>query len=59
VAVTVTINIARSQDEADRQARGENVINSQFEEDRLAAEEAAADMLEGGSGQADLGGDYE
>ena len=50
VTVTVTINIARSQDEAERQARGENVITSQFEEDRVAAEEAAADMLEGGAG---------
>ncbi len=31
VVVTVTLNIARSQDEAERQARGENVITSQFE----------------------------
>ena len=52
VTVTVSINIARSQDEAERQARGENVITSQFEEERLAAEEAAADLLEGGAGQA-------
>ena len=52
VTVTVSINIARSQDEADRQARGENVINAQFEEDRLADEQAAADLLEGGAGQA-------
>lgn len=50
VLVTVTLNIARSQDEAERQARGENVINSQFEEDRAADEQAAADMLEGGAG---------
>ena len=50
VTVTVTLNIARSQDEADRQARGENVINSQFEEDRAADEQAAADMLAGGAG---------
>ena len=50
VTVTVTLNIARSQDEAERQARGENVINSQFEEDRAADEQAAADMLEGGAG---------
>jgi large subunit ribosomal protein L9 len=56
VIVTVTLNIARSQDEADRQARGENVLNSQFEEDRQAAEEAAADMLEGGAGSHE--GDY-
>ncbi len=50
VTVTVTLNIARSQDEADRQARGENVINSQFEEDRAADEQAVADMLQGGAG---------
>ena len=50
VTVTVTLNIARSQDEAERQARGENVINAQFEEDRIADEEAAADLLEGGAG---------
>ncbi|PZQ64785.1 MAG: 50S ribosomal protein L9 [Phenylobacterium zucineum] len=52
VTVTVTLNIARSADEAERQARGENVINSQFEEERLAADQAAADLLEGGAGQA-------
>ncbi len=56
VTVTVTLNIARSQDEAERQARGENVINSQFEEDRLADEEAQADLLEGGAGS--IEGDY-
>jgi len=50
VSITVNINIARSQDEAERQARGENVITSQFEEDRAADAEAAADMLEGGAG---------
>jgi large subunit ribosomal protein L9 len=51
VASTVKINIARSQDEAERQARGENVIASQFEEEQQIAAEAAADMLEGGAGQ--------
>ena len=50
VAITVNINIARSQDEADRQAKGENVISSQFEEDARMDAEAAADMLEGGAG---------
>ena len=50
VTVTVTLNIARSQDEAERQARGENVISSQFEEDRIADEQAQADLLEGGAG---------
>jgi large subunit ribosomal protein L9 len=50
LSITVNINIARSQDEAERQARGENVITSQFEEDRAADAEAMADMLEGGAG---------
>jgi large subunit ribosomal protein L9 len=50
VTVTVNVNIARSVDEAERQARGENVITSQFEEDQLQAAEAAADLLEGGAG---------
>jgi large subunit ribosomal protein L9 len=60
VTLTVTINIARSQDEAERQARGENVITSQFDEDRAAAEEAAADMLQGGAGshEVDFGADH-
>ena len=52
VTVTVTLNIARSTDEAERQARGENVIQSQFAEERIATEQAAAELLEGGAGQA-------
>ena len=56
VTVTVTLNIARSQDEAERQARGENVINAQFEEEREAAEQAAADLLEGGAGSQEFAG---
>ncbi len=59
VSVTITVNVARSQDEADRQAAGENVIASQFEEDRLADEQAAADLLEGGAGQAMADAPYE
>ena len=51
VTVTVKINIARSADEAERQARGENVIASQFDDERLAAEQAAKDLFEGGAGQ--------
>src|SRR6478609_8641860 len=51
VTVSVTLNIARSADEAERQARGENVISSQFEEERIADEQAQADLLEGGAGQ--------
>jgi large subunit ribosomal protein L9 len=50
VAITVSINIARSQDEAERQAKGENVIASQYEEERADAQAQAADMLEGGAG---------
>src|SRR6185503_7443348 len=42
VAITVTLNIARSPDEAERQARGENIISAAFEEERLAADQAAA-----------------
>lgn len=56
VALTVNINIARSMDEAERQARGENVIAAQFEEERVSNAQAAADMLDGGAGaQHDLG----
>ena len=51
VTVTIKINIARSQDEAERQERGENVITSQFEEDARLDAEAAADMVEGGAGK--------
>jgi len=54
VTVTVTINIARSADEAERQARGENVIASQYDEDKAFAEEQAKDMLEGGAGSHDV-----
>ena len=50
VTVTVNINIARSVDEAERQARGENVITSQFEEDRASDAQSVADLLEGGAG---------
>ena len=51
VTIVVNINVARSQDEAVRQARGENVINSQFDEDRAMALQAAEDLFEGGAGQ--------
>ena len=52
VTITVSVNVARSQDEADRQARGENVITSQQDEDRAMAKEAAEELFEGGAGQA-------
>jgi len=59
VTITINVNVARSQDEADRQAAGENVIAAQFEEDRLADEAAAADLLEGGAGAALADAPYE
>lgn len=46
VEVVVKANVARTPDEAERQAKGENVITSQFDEDRLAAEEQAAEIAE-------------
>ena len=55
VEITVHVNIARSADEADRQAAGEDVIASQYEDDRAADAEAAQDMLSGGAGSQDMG----
>jgi large subunit ribosomal protein L9 len=54
----VKINIARSQDEAERQARGENVIAAQFDEERQAAADQAQELLEGGAGQAMADAEY-
>lgn len=53
VSATVKINIARSADEAERQAKGEDVIKSAYDEDREAAAEQARDMVAGGAGQQD------
>jgi large subunit ribosomal protein L9 len=50
VTITIKVNIARSMEEAERQAKGENVITSQFEEDQAAAAASAADMIAGGAG---------
>jgi large subunit ribosomal protein L9 len=44
VLVNVSVNVARSTDEADRQARGENVIQSAMNADRAAAEEQAKEI---------------
>jgi large subunit ribosomal protein L9 len=54
VTVTVKVNIARSADEAERQAKGENVIASQFDAERAAEASSAADLLEGGAGQQEM-----
>ena len=53
VSASVTINVARSADEAERQAKGEDVIKSAYDEDRNLAAEQASDMREGGAGQQD------
>ena len=51
VSAKVKVNIARSADEAERQAKGEDVIASQFSDEREAAEQAAQDLIAGGAGQ--------
>jgi large subunit ribosomal protein L9 len=51
VSATVKMNVARSADEAERQAKGEDVIKSAYDEDREAALEQAKDMVAGGAGQ--------
>ncbi len=55
VSVPITVNVARSEDEAERQAKGEDVIATQMAAERADAEEAAqeraeiaAEMFEGG-----------
>ena len=57
VRATVKVNIARSQDEAERQAKGEDVIRSQFDDERQAAEQSAQELIEGGAGQQEGFGD--
>jgi len=49
VDVMVTINVARTDDEAERQAKGEDVIQSAAEEDRALAEAQAAALFEAGA----------
>ena len=46
VSVMVTINVARTEDEAVRQAAGEDVIAAQMDDDKAQADEAAADRAE-------------
>ncbi len=46
VDVTVTVNIARTPEEAERQAKGEDVIASAAEEDRALADAQAAQLFE-------------
>jgi large subunit ribosomal protein L9 len=44
VPVNVSVNVARSPDEAERQARGENVIEATLAADRAAASEQAKEI---------------
>jgi large subunit ribosomal protein L9 len=44
VVVNVSVNVARSVEEADRQAKGENVIQSAMDADRAAADEQAKEI---------------
>ena len=57
VRATVKINIARSADEAERQAKGEDVIRAQFDDERNAADQSAKELIEGGAGQQEGFGD--
>ena len=54
VRVKVTINVARTEDEAERQARGEDVLAERTPEEDIAAEAAAnaAALFEEGAGPA-------
>ncbi len=56
VSVTVTVNVARSADEAERQAKGENVLATQAESDRADAA-AQAQELAAASAINEPGGD--
>jgi large subunit ribosomal protein L9 len=44
VLVNVSVNVARSAEEAERQAKGENVIQSAMDADRAAADEQAKEI---------------
>lgn len=46
VRIEITLNVARSEDEAERQAAGENVIESLHAEKQAVAEEQASEMAE-------------
>ncbi len=46
VSINVIINVARTEDEAERQAAGEDIIASQQDEDKADAEDDAAERAE-------------
>ncbi len=49
VSVSISVNIARSQDEADAQARGENVLTQKDDDEKAAKAEAAEEFFEEGA----------
>jgi large subunit ribosomal protein L9 len=57
VSVTISANVARSKDEAERQERGENIIAAQLEADRAFNEAQSAELLEGSILSEQGGGD--
>ncbi|WP_439634143.1 50S ribosomal protein L9 [Glycocaulis sp.] len=58
VTVDITINVARTPEEAERQAKGEDVIASAAEEDRALADAQAAELSEASAeGAEERGGD--
>ncbi|MGB0906540.1 MAG: 50S ribosomal protein L9 [Maricaulaceae bacterium] len=57
VTVTITINVARTEDEAARQEKGEDVIAMQMDADKADAEEAAAERAEIAAEMFDDGGE--
>jgi large subunit ribosomal protein L9 len=57
VSMKITVNVARSPDEAERQARGENVIASAMEADRAAVDEHAQALAETAAAEATARGD--
>lgn len=64
VIAEVTVNVARTPDEAERQAAGEDVIAAQAEEDRAIADAQAAELFEAGAERENeefeaAGGDYD
>jgi len=46
VRVEITVNVARSEDEAERQAAGEDIIETMAAEQQAAADEQASEMAE-------------
>lgn len=46
VRIAITINVARTEDEAERQAAGENIIETLQSEQQAAADEQASEMAE-------------